>query len=139
MEIRNCKNCGRLFNYIGKVLCPECLKEKDDEFAIVKEYVRENPGAGIAQTSEATGVSVKQIRQWIREERLVLSEASAEAGINCESCGRPITTGRFCKGCKVQMSRTLSQAFAVNTEPGGREGIGSSGKDRMRYLSKDKK
>ncbi len=134
MDVRNCKNCGRLFNYIGRNMCPECLKEKDDEFSIVKEYIRKNVSAGIAEVSEATGVSVKQIRQWIKEERLILTEASATAGINCESCGRPITTGRFCPSCKVQMSRTLSQAYMNPTQETERKE--SAGKDRMRYLTK---
>lgn len=136
MDIRNCKNCGRLFNYIGKNLCPECLKAKNDEFTVVKEYVRNNPAAGIAEVSEATEVSVKQIREWIREERLILTEASATAGINCESCGRPIRTGRFCPPCKVQMTRSLSQAFVNPTKVAEERQKAMSDKDRMRYLTK---
>ena len=41
-------------------------------------------------------VSVKQIKLWIRQERLILSKASPD-GILCESCGRPIGgSGKFC-------------------------------------------
>lgn len=137
MEIRNCKQCGRLFNYMGKTLCPECLKGKEDEFTIVKNYIRENPSSGIAEVSEATGTSVKQIRQWVREERLLLTEPSATAGINCESCGRPIRTGRLCPSCKNQVSRELATAYVTEKPKNEHESLGSSGKDKMRYLSKD--
>lgn len=138
MEVRNCKQCGRLFNYMGKTLCPECLKGKEDEFTVVKNYIRENPAAGIAEVSEATGTSVKQIRQWVREERLLLTEASATAGINCESCGRPICTGRLCQSCKNQVTRDLASAYVNPTAQAERESLGGSKKDKMRYLSKDR-
>ena len=32
MDIRNCKNCGRLFNYFGKTMCTDCLRKLDDDF-----------------------------------------------------------------------------------------------------------
>lgn len=140
MEVRNCKQCGKLFNYtIGRSICPECVKKKEEEFIEVKEYIRENPSAGIAEVSEATGASVNQIRQWIREERLVLTSESAEAGINCEGCGRPIKTGRMCPKCKGQMSKSLSHAFGMQAP--AKDNNSSSGKksgDRMHYLSGDK-
>lgn len=137
-DIRNCKQCGKLFNYTGKSLCPECLKSKEDEFNEVKEYIRENPSAGIADVSEATGTSVNQIRQWVREERLAFSDVTAGGGINCESCGRPIKTGRLCASCKNQVSRDLTQAFLGNRpETSGADGMSAKKGDRMRYLSKD--
>lgn len=136
MEVRNCKGCGRLFNYMGRTLCPECQKGQEDEFQKVKEYIRENPMSGVADVAEATGVSVHQIRQWIREERLMLTDVSASAGINCDSCGRPILTGKLCASCKRQMKNDLTNAFSgtVAAKP-QQERNG----DRMRYLTKDNK
>lgn len=138
MDVRNCKQCGRLFNYIGKSLCPECLKEREDEFTIVKEYIRENPAQGIAEVSEATGVSPHQIREWIREERLVLSAAVAGGGINCEGCGRPITTGRLCQSCKTQMSEDLNRVIIGKHVKSAADNIVSGGSNnKMRYLNKN--
>lgn len=118
-------------------MCPECLKSRDDEFSIVRDYVRKHPNAGVAEVSEETNVSMKQIRQWIREERLILTEVSAELGINCEGCGRPIVTGRYCASCKSQMNRDLKQAFVTSSNTESDRGLNSNG-DRMRYLSKNK-
>lgn len=137
LDVRNCKSCGRLFQYNGNPNCPECLKSKDDDFTVVRDYVRKHPNAGVAEVSEETNVSMKQIRQWIREERLILTEVSAEMGINCEGCGRPIRTGRLCPSCKTQMNRDLKQAFVKAPEQDNSLGLNSNG-DRMRYLSKNK-
>ena len=44
MEVKNCKNCGRLFNYIGgayKSLCPACIDRLEEKFQEVKKYIYE--------------------------------------------------------------------------------------------------
>lgn len=111
MEVKNCRSCGRLFNYMGGIpLCTGCQKKLEEKFQEVKNYLRENPNSRIEQLSEAMDVSVKQIKQWIREERLVLS-AAVEGGIECEQCGTPICTGRFCEKCKASMANTFAGAI----------------------------
>lgn len=137
MEIRNCKHCGKLFNYTDKPLCPECIKAREEQFQEVKKYIRDNPTVGIAEVAENTGVTVNQIRQWIRQERLELAEPSADVGINCEGCGRPIVTGRLCQNCKKQMKNALTSTFVKEPDDEKRKGLKSSGKDKMRFLSKD--
>ena len=44
MEVKNCKNCGRLYNYIGGVyrLCPECMRKLEEKFQEVKDYIEDN-------------------------------------------------------------------------------------------------
>lgn len=117
MDVRNCKSCGRLFNYMGGMpLCPQCQKELEEKFHEVKAYLQENEGASVQQVSDAMDVSVKQIRQWIREERLALSTSGAD-GITCEQCGEPICTGRFCEKCKMQMANTFAGAIERPKKP----------------------
>ena len=45
MDVRNCKNCGKLFQYVGKPLCPACNKKLEDKFFEVRDYIYENPTA----------------------------------------------------------------------------------------------
>ena len=100
MEVRTCSKCKRLFNYLsGPSICPGCKNQLEEKFQEVKEYVRDNPTQGITEVAEATDVSPKQIRRWIREERLSFSEDSG-VGIDCESCGAMIRSGRLCQKCK---------------------------------------
>lgn len=132
MEVLSCKGCGRLYNYMGgPKLCPACQKKLEDKFQEVKQYLNENPNASISEVSEKLEVSVKQIKQWVREERLAFSEACAD-GILCEHCGVPIRTGRFCDKCKNQMANSLAATLdkPKSEEPVKRERDGN----RMRFL-----
>ena len=52
MEVRNCKECGKIFNYMeGAPLCPACTKKQEEVYLQVKEYVYNNPGASINQVA----------------------------------------------------------------------------------------
>lgn len=42
MEVRNCRSCGRLFNYMGAPLCPACQKKLEEKFQEVKAFLEEN-------------------------------------------------------------------------------------------------
>ncbi len=111
MNVKNCRKCGRIFNYIaGPMICPQCLEKKEEEFQKVKQYIRENPDATVASTSEACEVEVQQIKQWVREERLTFSSA-ANTEITCERCGKPIMSGRFCDDCKKEMAKGLDASI----------------------------
>ncbi len=112
MDVRNCKNCGRMFNYLsGPSICPICKSKTEDDFQKVKEYIREHPGAQMAEISEVNDVTIQQIRQWVREERLEFAKDSPVT-LNCEKCGDSIRTGRFCEKCKNNMASSLTDAFA---------------------------
>ena len=112
MDARNCRSCGTLFNYIsGPPICTKCKKKLEEKFTEVKEYLDGHPRATISVVSEEIDVSVKQTKQWIREERLSLSDAT-DAGVTCETCGKPICSGRFCDKCKAKMHNELSGVIA---------------------------
>lgn len=114
MDVRNCRSCGKLFNYIsGSFVCPACRDALEEKFQEVKKYIYDNPGATISRVSEACEVEAGQIRQWIREERLEFSEGAMEMG--CEKCGTPIASGRFCTKCKNEMVNQLSGAFGQSS------------------------
>ena len=115
MEVKNCRQCKRLFNYIGgQRLCPECKEKLEEKFQEVKKYIEENKNATVSMVSEELGVSTQQITQWIREERLIFAEGSPVT-IGCESCGAPIRTGRFCEKCKSSMANQLNSIYKTNS------------------------
>lgn len=130
MEIRNCRNCKRLFNYItGESLCPGCKKQLEDKYQEVKDYIKNNPGKNISQVSEECEVSVRQIKTWVREERLTFTDDSL-VGLDCERCGKMIHSGRFCKDCAGGLEDAFNNLYRVNYT-GTKKGS-SSGK--MRFL-----
>ena len=115
MEVRTCKSCGKLYNYLGRTtpLCPACMKMMEEKFQIVKDYIRDNPGANIQKVSDDTEVSIKMIKQWVREERLTFAEGSG-VGLECESCGANILTGRFCANCKNKVAQDINGVIEAN-------------------------
>ena len=111
MEVKNCKGCGKLFNYLnGPPLCPTCAAVMDTKFEEVKEYVYDHPRVDMQEVSEKMEVSIAQIKQWIREERLSFSDDSM-IGLECEGCGITIKTGRYCKACKDKLTKGFSDLY----------------------------
>ncbi|MCR5421420.1 MAG: flagellar protein [Lachnospiraceae bacterium] len=132
MNARNCKMCGRLFNYVaGPPYCPACKDDIEKKFQEAKEFIRNTPHATVAMVSEEIKVPEKQIKQWIKEERLVFADATV-AGIVCENCGTPIVTGRFCAKCKAEVMNDLNGAMRKPEAPK----VEKKAKDspRMRFL-----
>ena len=136
MDVRNCRTCGRLFNYIGGPpnTCPACRDELEKKFQVVKEYIRENPGATIQQISDDNEISTSQIKQWIREERLQFTDDSP-IGIECENCGASIKTGRFCDNCKNTMASNLASSIEKPQAPEPPKKK-EEHKNKMRFLEK---
>ena len=135
MNVRNCRKCGRIFNYVaGPILCPRCREEMEAKFQEVKEYIRSNPGSGISEVSEACDVPTSQIQQWLREERLELTENSAIL-LSCESCGAPIRSGKYCERCKYEMTMGF-RAVMDGQKPKEQPARPRDPRDnpRMRYL-----
>lgn len=131
MDVRNCKTCGKLFNYMGgPPFCPTCQKDLEEKFAQVKEYIYDNPSAGIQQVAEDNEVSTSQIKRWIREERLSFSEESS-VGLECENCGAMIKTGRFCGHCKDKMANKLGNVYK---EPAKEPVKKTKDNPKMRFL-----
>ena len=132
MEVKTCRTCRRLFNYIaGPVRCPACSEALEKKFQQVKQFIWDNKTATLQEISDANDVSVGQLRQWVREERLSFTDDSP-VGLECEACGATIKTGRFCESCKGKLSNTLMSAINKQEQP-ERKDV-SDHKNRMRYL-----
>ena len=112
MDIRNCKKCGKIYAYDGFDLCLACRKEEEEEFKRVRKYIYDNPNASIQTVSEETNVSVKKILRFLKEGKLEIKDENSNFILNCERCGVPIKTGRFCEKCKAELERELKSSIA---------------------------
>lgn len=134
MNVRNCRRCGRVYNYVtGPNMCPSCREAMDKKFGEVKEYVRAHKGASIQEVSEVCEVEVGQIHQWLKEERLELVEGSGIV-LHCENCGAPIYSGRFCQNCKNDMARGFSKAITPTVKQQPEPVKNAREKEKMRFL-----
>ena len=115
MEVRQCDFCRMPYQSTGKKICGDCLLKLDEEFIEIREYLWEHDRAGIEEVSEATGVSRKSIMYLLKEERLIVGdENGAGCGLLlCESCRKPISTGRMCAGCKKEVLSAIQESVGV--------------------------
>lgn len=133
MDVRPCRNCKRLFNYLsGTPICPSCQDKLEKKFREVKAYINEHPSAGIKDISEDVDVTTKQLKTWIREERLKFADDSP-VGIECMNCGKTIKFGKYCEACKGKMISNLSKAVVRPQQDEGRKPLSSNG-NKMRFL-----
>lgn len=135
MNVRNCKKCRRLFNYVtGPHICPQCREELEKQFQIVRKYVQEHRDCDINAVSEACDVDVQDIRQWIREERLQFSEDSM-TGLSCEACGVMIRSGRYCESCKTALMSGFRNISSEMKAKSNMQAVKTSSSDgpRMRF------
>lgn len=136
MEVKNCRGCGRLFNVIPGVtgnLCPACKDKLEEKFMQVKTYIEDNKGATLQQISDDNDVSVKQIEQWVREDRLCFADDSP-IGIDCQYCGKMIKSGKYCDECKNKMSNQLGSMYKEEKKIEPR--ASQKRENRMRFLDK---
>lgn len=136
MNVRNCRKCGRVYNYVaGLPICPRCKDEQEAIFQEVKKYVQDHRGADIMEVSQECNVDPGQIRQWIREDRLQFADDSP-IRIPCEKCGAMIRSGRFCEPCKTEMIGGFKQITNQRShkEEAPKPAIKTSEKDKMRFL-----
>lgn len=108
MNVRNCPRCGKIFVPNFSNVCGTCQKEEEGEFTKVKDYLYQNPGASIQEVSEATEVPTERILKYLREGRLQLTSHD-NLILSCESCDKPILTGRFCESCTSKMANELGK------------------------------
>lgn len=133
MDVRTCRSCGRMFNYIsGPSVCPGCADKLEKKFQEVKAYVREFPHASLQEIADDNEVSVKQLKQWVREERLSFTDDSP-VGLECESCGAMIKTGRYCNDCKNRLNTGLKSVISKPNKPAEKKTF-KDNKNKMRYL-----
>lgn len=135
MDIRNCKSCGRIYNHVsGPNLCPSCAAALEEKFDAVKEYIYDHPRVGMQEVSEVFDVSIAQIKQWIREERLAFAEDSL-IGLECEGCGVTIKTGRFCNECKEKLARGFRDLYTKAEDKTVKRTKDYKDNPKMRFLN----
>lgn len=104
LNVKKCKNCGRIFQFIGKDICPECVQVNDDYFLAIRDYLDDNPNARIPEISEDLDIDEKFIFEFIKSGRIIMREAV----VTCVNCGKRINGGEMCDECKNKMSSRIS-------------------------------
>jgi flagellar operon protein (TIGR03826 family) len=136
-DVRNCRKCGKIFNYIGSPICQVCKQAEEEDFKAIKDYLYRNPGSSITQVSAELDISVEKIRRFLKDGRLEITGDDGNMILECENCGKSIKSGRFCDDCE----RNLASGFksAANQMKSEIDSISEASRKAigMRYLNKD--
>ncbi len=134
MELMTCQKCKRLFFYIrGEYLCKECKEKEDVMFERTNQYIAEHERVRMQQVSEECDIPVKQIKKWIKEERIHTVDEQEVYSV-CEGCGKPIPSGQFCTLCKSQYMKDIKSALEADKRNSiSRKPVKGSGV-QMRFL-----
>lgn len=106
MNVANCPRCGKIFVKGFAEVCPNCLKDLEQQYDKCLKYLRANKGTNINDLSEATDVSVKQITKFIREGRISIVHAPNMA-YPCEVCGTLIRENTLCEPCRMKLVKDV--------------------------------
>lgn len=106
MNVANCPRCGKIFVKGFAEVCPNCMKDLEQQYDKCLKYLRANKGININDLSEATDVSVKQITKFIREGRISIVHAPNMA-YPCEVCGTLIRENTLCEPCRMKLVKDV--------------------------------
>lgn len=136
-DVRNCRRCNKIFNYLGgPPICFDCKQQDEENFKRVKEYLYDNPKASLFEVSKELEISVQQIRAYLKEGRLEIIGAGGNMFLECERCGKSIATGRFCESCAKEVTDDLKSA-AGQMGNSSTEAASARKSGGMRYLHKN--
>lgn len=141
MEVRTCAKCHQIYTVspfvAKKSTCPNCMRHLDAKFKEVRHYIRKNKDATVMDVSEACDVSIEQIQQWIREERIEYTE-SLKMTIECERCGAMIKKGYLCDNCQKETATNVKKIQNIlESEKVKNEQINAN-RGKMHYNESDK-
>ncbi|HZG85671.1 hypothetical protein [Paenibacillus sp.] len=71
MSLDNCSGCGKLvLKKPGHLFCPSCMAAQSESLWKIKDYILRHPLATILDIHRDTGVSLKAIQDFIKDQRV---------------------------------------------------------------------
>ncbi|MHB8171468.1 MAG: flagellar protein [Thermincolia bacterium] len=104
MTVKNCVKCGKLFMYVNRNVCPDCVEKEEQDYNKVRDYLKEHPGARVEEIGRETEVEEGLIMRFLREGRLITMAAPE---LECLSCRAPILHGSLCEKCSKAVSHDI--------------------------------
>ena len=134
MDVKNCRKCGKIYAYDGHKVCNACRREEEEDFQKVKGYIYDNPDSTVQEISSETGISVQRIMRYLREGRLQLRGDNHNMILDCEKCGKAISTGRYCDRCAENLKKEFESVNSTKNEKSKKPD-----KDRMYIVDRHRK
>jgi len=97
LRLITCRVCGAVMVKISRDLCQKCYQDEEDLFMKIKDYLRSNPGASIAEVAAGVTATLEQVETFVNSGRL--ERVGVHIPHQCQTCGKIIQTGIICPDC----------------------------------------
>lgn len=117
-QVKNCPICGKIFDsnqYI--TICPACVQQDERTFDRIREYLFLRPLATVFEVANDLDMPIHFIKRYLREGRLEIRERN-NTFLDCEQCGRPITSGHLCSECAAGVKHAFKASYQPATAVG---------------------
>ncbi len=122
MSLANCQKCGKLFNRTRDRTCLTCREQEQEEFDLVREYIRSHEVRFIVDLAEETGVDRGKILKWVEEGKLDMEvEISERPEDGCKRCGQPAGGADLCERCRKEIADQIARQRAGMQAPSPRQ------------------
>ncbi len=118
--VSRCRKCRLEYEAVfgDDHICPRCHKEIEEQFAVVRSYLYDHPGANIATVTQECGVTELMVLRWLREDRIFVSGNTGYI-LKCEGCGKPIASGIYCPDCAKKYASSKGAGFGMGGQTSG--------------------
>ncbi|MCK4257403.1 MAG: hypothetical protein KAX49_00400 [Halanaerobiales bacterium] len=114
MELKNCKECRKVFVHPVREICQDCFEQEDKDFEKVREFLQDASTSSIEEIHEHTEVKTKKIMKFVRQGRLNRAGLKVKVYANCQGCGEPVDGDEeYCPACKDRMIKGLQSDESV--------------------------
>jgi predicted amidophosphoribosyltransferase len=114
-NIVQCKFCKRPFQRVSGNICSNCLSDIEIDFVTLRNYLYDHQDINSVELLvKETGVKKNIIIHLLREKRFSIYDPSGN-GLTCESCHKPLDTGRICDDCKNVLASSIVSNPIVET------------------------
>lgn len=105
MGLANCIECGKVFVKQLDNICPACVKVRENEIDIIREWITKKEFPKLQNIEAETGISESNFRKNLLEGRI---KAFKKVIANCEVCGKETnleTKNIICKDCRGSLKK----------------------------------
>lgn len=109
MELKNCKECGNLFQSLSdETRCYRCKDKEEQLLREISRFIRRNKNRveSIEVILENFDVTKEQILKWVREKRLLQTNFKM-LNFNCKLCKKIIRYDGLCEECSNGLKNDL--------------------------------
>ena len=132
-----CYECGNrlMADDDCRYFCENCGLEFENEYSLVRAYLKKNGSTEALKVSGATGVAMSKLNHYLRKGMVEVADNS-KTFITCKKCGAEIKYGEYCPGCAKMLNPLTQPDIKEEIDVGELAHMRKTSGNGMHYLDK---